>query len=517
MAPDLGVATLPAELVPGDPSELDELAEVLSGFARRLVDAADGLLDLDAGGWEGPAAEAFRELVGEQPRRYDQAAEAFIRAASAIARYAEVVRRAQGRATRGLELQGRADELTRAWDDDWRRYQAEAAANPVPPLRPPDDDPGRPDRAGAQRMVDEARDEVDTEARVLADTLAAAEEHAPRAPGLLASLLDGLGQFFGGLFADGAGGALGDAWGSVTALLDDPGAWVVDTWDGIYELTAVWNWDEFSSAWVGFGKDFTAWDEWGRDWRRALGQVSFNVVTGLGAGALAKRLLGRSKAGSEQLAPETTTPESITPESVTPQSFTPEQNRARFPPLAGAPSYAKLFRSPKSDRHILGGDGYGQGGHRPLTGFPGKTEFPDDWSDERILRAVDEAAQNPIREWRLGRADERRPQYTFIGHADGLEMFVVVDPSGRLASAFPTRDQPGVYENPKKPTLVPEGVIENRPIWKRPDPIEGRPGHFVYHRPDGTTLRTDEWGRLLPYTDVLPPVPAEDLTLDEKD
>ncbi len=108
-------------------------------------------------------------------------------------------------------------------------------------------------------------------------------------------------------------------------------------------------------------------------------------------------------------------------------------------------------------------------------------------------------------------------QHHFLGDADGLKIFVVVDPSGRVATAYPKPEQPGVYENPRKPPSPPDGFIENRPIWKRPELGKELPGYFVYQRKDGTTVNTDQSGRLLPHTDVLPPVPAEGLTLDEKD
>jgi hypothetical protein len=38
-------------------------------------------------------------------------------------------------------------------------------------------------------------------------------------------------------------------------------------------------------------------------------------------------------------------------------------------------------------RHILDGDGV-NGGHRPGTGIPGKTEFPRGWPDDRIIREI---------------------------------------------------------------------------------------------------------------------------------
>jgi hypothetical protein len=41
--------------------------------------------------------------------------------------------------------------------------------------------------------------------------------------------------------------------------------------------------------------------------------------------------------------------------------------------------------SPDAKIHILDGDRQG-GGHRHGTGQPGKSEFPPDWSDDKIIR-----------------------------------------------------------------------------------------------------------------------------------
>jgi hypothetical protein len=48
----------------------------------------------------------------------------------------------------------------------------------------------------------------------------------------------------------------------------------------------------------------------------------------------------------------------------------------------------------KGKKHILDGDKSG-GGHRPGTGNPGKSEFPQGWSDERILGEISDVATDP--------------------------------------------------------------------------------------------------------------------------
>jgi RHS repeat-associated protein len=48
----------------------------------------------------------------------------------------------------------------------------------------------------------------------------------------------------------------------------------------------------------------------------------------------------------------------------------------------------------KGKKHILEGDETG-GGHRAGTGVPGKSEFPPDWSDDKILDAISDVATDP--------------------------------------------------------------------------------------------------------------------------
>jgi hypothetical protein len=40
----------------------------------------------------------------------------------------------------------------------------------------------------------------------------------------------------------------------VTGLLTDPGGWVKDTWDSVYDHIAVWNWETFLTTWKEFGR-----------------------------------------------------------------------------------------------------------------------------------------------------------------------------------------------------------------------------------------------------------------------
>jgi len=491
---DLAVGVSHLELVPGDPDEIEfQLAPRLAAFGGGMSEAAARLRSLDLGGWQGLASDAFRAVLGDQPARYETAGASFSLAAAALRSYAQVLREAQQEALRAVAGFEQAQAQTRAWQLQWDHHEqaTRAAADPaaLAASRPPDADPGEDGRNAALRLLGGARAGVDAQARSTAAALARAAEDAPDEPGLLEAVLDGIGDFFGGAWDQGAE-IVGGAWDSVTGLLTDPLGWVDDTWDNFYDHVAFWNWDTFLGTWKEFGKDFLAWDEWEKNWRRALGMVVVNVaVTAgtVGVGTLLKRFLLRGRrddgdSGSGQGPPPQRQP-------------TPEERRRQFPPPQGAPGYDRVHRTPRSDRHILGGEYYMRGGHRPGTGFPGTTEFPDGWSDQQILDAVDEAAQNPVREMERTERVPGTVRWSYIGEANGLRLLVVLDQQGRVVTAHPLDGQPGTFTNPPQPEAPPPGVERPKPIYTRPDPATGTPGYWTYERADGTRVFTDQQGR----------------------
>lgn len=89
--------------------------------------------------------------------------------------------------------------------------------------------------------------------------------------------------------------------------------------------------------------------------------------------------------------------------------------------------------SPQRRRHILDGDATG-GGHRPGLGLPGKSEFPRGWSDDRIIAAILDVANDPNSR-RRAEADGRT---VVTGTRDGVEMRVVVGRDGRsVVTGYP--------------------------------------------------------------------------------
>ncbi len=85
--------------------------------------------------------------------------------------------------------------------------------------------------------------------------------------------------------------------------------------------------------------------------------------------------------------------------------------------------------------HILSGDPNGGGGHRYGTGRSGKSEFPKNWSDDRILDEVSDVATDPAVRWS---APDARGYINGTGVRGGIEIKVVVDTrQGRIVTAYP--------------------------------------------------------------------------------
>ena len=102
--------------------------------------------------------------------------------------------------------------------------------------------------------------------------------------------------------------------------------------------------------------------------------------------------------------------------------------------------------TPERRAHILDGDETG-GGHRHGTGEPGKTEFPAEWDDDRIIDAVLTVARTP------DEAPERQDwneRWSVTGTRDGVEVVAIVESDGRVWTAWPGEGSPGVIKNPLK-------------------------------------------------------------------
>ena len=85
----------------------------------------------------------------------------------------------------------------------------------------------------------------------------------------------------------------------------------------------------------------------------------------------------------------------------------------------------------KATTHVLDGDATG-GGHRPGTGIPGKSEFPANWDDDKIMQEISDVATDPASKvTTAGRT-------TLVdGTREGVNIRVVVR-DGRIVTGYPT-------------------------------------------------------------------------------
>jgi len=87
--------------------------------------------------------------------------------------------------------------------------------------------------------------------------------------------------------------------------------------------------------------------------------------------------------------------------------------------------------SPERLNHILNGDATG-GGHAPGTGIPGKTEFPSDWSNDKIESVIEDVATDP----NSTRVTQGRTEIV-TGTREGIDVKVVIR-NGEIVTAHPT-------------------------------------------------------------------------------
>jgi hypothetical protein len=140
----------PADLVPGEPDEIDRLAARLTRIAATASDAGSRLSTLDAEVWTGESAQVFQGAIGDVPIRLGRAAGAFGSAARALTAYARALREGQATAAGAVRMVEQATPDTLAAD------QARATA-----------------------LVARATAEVDAAGRLAAERLARAEADAP--------------------------------------------------------------------------------------------------------------------------------------------------------------------------------------------------------------------------------------------------------------------------------------------------------------------------------------------------
>lgn len=271
---------------------MDQLSSRLTTVARTAGGAVEQLLDVETETWEGSAAESFRAIVSDVPRRLEDAAGAFGEAAAAVAIYADALRAARSEARRAIDLYQAGEAQTQRWERAWSvwRIEAESARRngAAEPGRPSSTDPGGWERCEAERIVGAAQARVADAAERARNRMSEAWKMAPDKPGFFSRAVSTVGQFGLGVW-DGVYGLGEMAWSlsPTRALIDPDGYWsdVSDMGRGIaYGVTHP----------VEFAKAVTNWEMWMDNPARALGQLvpdlAITIATaGGGAAATAGR------------------------------------------------------------------------------------------------------------------------------------------------------------------------------------------------------------------------------------
>ena len=116
-------------------------------------------------------------------------------------------------------------------------------------------------------------------------------------------------------------------------------------------------------------------------------------------------------------------------------------------PIESASSGFKNSLSPKARQHILHGDGPGSGGHL-WPGQPGKTTFPQDWTEAMIIHAVSDILTSVDTHWLAqtgsGGALTKSgapARWRAWEVRDGVRIRIVYEPAtGEVITAFPDPD-----------------------------------------------------------------------------
>jgi hypothetical protein len=93
--------------------------------------------------------------------------------------------------------------------------------------------------------------------------------------------------------------------------------------------------------------------------------------------------------------------------------------------------------------HILDGDATG-GGHRYGAGVPGKTEFPANWTEDKIIDSILSVGRSPD-----SASLQRNGRWLVAGVRVQVALAVVINTDGRIWTAYPLPGCPGVRQNPR--------------------------------------------------------------------
>ncbi|MFK4186258.1 putative T7SS-secreted protein [Streptomyces sparsogenes] len=186
----------PKKLIYGSASKIRSTASHLRDFKKAFTDVGDGLKRLDSAHWKGKAADAFREEVAVEPKKWYKAADACEKAATAMDTFAGTVEWAQTQAQEAINdykaAKKASNDARTAYNKQVDAYNA-AIEDGKDACKPGEfHDPGPGKAKLAQQKLDEARRQRNEAADTARTAVKAARDAAPPKPSYFDQADDGL-------------------------------------------------------------------------------------------------------------------------------------------------------------------------------------------------------------------------------------------------------------------------------------------------------------------------------------
>ncbi|MGY0061333.1 putative T7SS-secreted protein [Streptomyces sp. LZ34] len=197
----------PKKLIFGSAGKLRSTATHLRDFQKAFDQVGNGLKGLDASHLKGKSADAFRDKVSIEPKKWFKAADACEKAAVALEGFAGTVEWAQGQAQEAIDAykaakkaseearsayNGKVDTYNAAVD----KYKAAVEDGKEPGAKPKEPaafaDPGPAKAKAAQEKLDEARRQRNKAEETAVKAVAQARDAAPPKPSYAEQVGDGL-------------------------------------------------------------------------------------------------------------------------------------------------------------------------------------------------------------------------------------------------------------------------------------------------------------------------------------
>lgn len=301
-AAGVALGLVDGDVIPGDPAEMDAVAEHLTSLGGAFERAGNGFRAIDDGGWTGAAADGFRAYLDTCPPKWFAAASAFSSAGEKVAHYAQVLREAKTAAEQAKQQLEQADTATTtalarhaAAVDTYNQQVSIANQGGPRPGRGPGQfvDPGAQERADAKAAIADAKARVRAAGDQAADALAAARKDAPAEPGLMAQWSANLADAWeqGGRMLGNVGAGLAEGVGGVVQMAR--AVVPLDT----YKLTHPMQWADTAGSFATNLASAAVNDPWGTvksavdidGWRnnpgRSFGSAVPDLVASLAGGA----------------------------------------------------------------------------------------------------------------------------------------------------------------------------------------------------------------------------------------